>query len=105
MRLIAIVAVVFGITFYANGADDPASVLARILMEKGTISSSDLARVESAGSSDKATVLASILSDKGLLSSNDVARVKGLGGAERAATEAKPTPPMPAPKAPTPPKV
>lgn len=105
MKSVLIAAVVFGIAWSAAGADDPASILARILVEKGTISSSDLARVEAAASPDKAAVLASILADKGVLSSSDVARVKGTGGAEHAAAAVPPAPPMPAPKAPAPPKV
>src|SRR5438067_10820343 len=98
MRLVLIAGMVFGAAWSAAGADDPASVLARILVEKGTISSTDLARVDSAASPDKAAVLASILADKGVLSSSDLARVKGMGGAERAAAPAPPAPPMPAPK-------
>ena len=43
------------------GADDPASVLALILVEKGTITSTDLARVDAAAVPDKAAVLASKL--------------------------------------------
>src|SRR5437868_6912876 len=95
--------VLFGTSWNAVGADDSASVLARILAEKGTISSSELARVEFAASPDKTAVLASILADKGVLSSNDLARVKGTGSAERVAAE--PPPPQPAPQPPSPPKV
>jgi hypothetical protein len=106
MKCVVIAAMALGASLSVVAADDPASVLARILLEKGTITSSELARVDSAANPDKAAVLASILADKGVLSSSELARVKGVGGAERAAAApAPPTPPMPVPKAPAPPKV
>src|ERR1051326_2927103 len=70
--------------FGALAADDPASVLAKILAEKGTINSSELARIEATAAGAKVDVLASLLAEKGLLTSGDMAR---LG---RTASEARP---------------
>lgn len=54
---------------------DPASVLARILAEKGAITSADLSQVESAAASDRVAVLASLLQQKGLLTGAELARL------------------------------
>ncbi len=56
-------------------AQDSADTLARILAEKGTISASELARVQSAPPADRVATLASILEQKGILSSTEAARV------------------------------
>jgi hypothetical protein len=49
--------------------------LAQILVEKGVITSSDLARIGNASSSDKLSVLAFILQEKGVLNGTDMARL------------------------------
>lgn len=118
MRSLVIAAVLFGAAWNSAGAEDPASVLARILVQKGTINSTELARVESAATPNRAVVLASILADKGVLSAADLAQVKDAGGPKQAAATTPPkqaapappvvdplTPPLPPPRPPGPPKV
>ncbi|HTA41285.1 MAG TPA: hypothetical protein VK789_02490 [Bryobacteraceae bacterium] len=56
-------------------AQDKTDALARILEEKGTITTADLARVENAAPQDRTTVLTAILEQKGVLSQSDVARL------------------------------
>jgi len=101
--------IVLGGVSSAFGADDAASTLARILLDRGTITNAEMARVEAAGSTDKTSVLASILADKGVLSASELARVRGGGAAPQtiAATPAPAatSPPMPIPKPPSAPKV
>jgi len=64
--------VLFAISAFAQ---DSASVLARILAEKGTITAAELARVEAAPPSDRVGALAALLQQKGLLSATEVARI------------------------------
>lgn len=59
----------------SNAAPDPASALAQILAQKGTISSEELHQVLASSSQDRVSVLASILRDKGLLDSSDLAKL------------------------------
>jgi hypothetical protein len=58
-------------------ADDNASVLARILAEKGTISAAELAQVESVAPGDRLQMLTALLENRGLLTPAEVARVNG----------------------------
>jgi hypothetical protein len=60
----------------AFAAEDAASVLARILAGRGTITSSELARVESVDVRERVNVLASLLQQKGVLTPGDVAMVE-----------------------------
>ena len=53
----------------------PASVLARILAEKGAITAADLSKVESAAEEERVTILAGLLQQKGLLTREDLARL------------------------------
>ena len=53
-------------------AQDSASVLARILADKGTLSSAELAQVEAAAVGDRVGVLAALLQQKGVLTATDV---------------------------------
>ena len=54
---------------------DSASVLARILAEKGAITSADLSKVETAAQGERVTILAGLLQQKGLLSGADLAQL------------------------------
>lgn len=56
-------------------ADDPAGELAKILRDKGVITTSDFERLQSAPSEDRVRILASLLQVKGVLSSAEVASV------------------------------
>jgi hypothetical protein len=95
--------------FGALAADDPASVLAKILAEKGTINSSELARIEATAAGAKVDVLASLLAEKGLLTSGDMARLGRTASEARpvlVAVNGSPAPqptPAPKPEAPSPP--
>lgn len=68
--------VLFAISVLAC-AEDGASVLARILAEKGTISAAELAQVESAAPGEQLKILATLLEQKGVLTSIEVARLYG----------------------------
>ncbi len=59
----------------ADASQDAAVVLAQILAQKGTISLSDLLRVQATEDHNRLALLASILQDKGLLDSTDLARL------------------------------
>jgi hypothetical protein len=59
----------------SDPAQDPASVLAQILAQKGAISSEELHRVLAASPQDRVSMLASILRDKGLLDPSDLAKL------------------------------
>ena len=67
------VAVLFALTIAY--AQESASVLARILANKGTISASELARVESAAPADRVSLLTDLLRQKGVLDASEVARI------------------------------
>jgi hypothetical protein len=56
-------------------AQDSASVLAHILADKGAISASELARIESVAPADRVAALASLLQQKGVLTPAEVAKV------------------------------
>ena len=56
-------------------AEDSALDLARILRDKGVITSSDLAALESAASADRVRLLASLLEAKGVLTGAEAARI------------------------------
>lgn len=83
-----------------RGADvpaDPAVVLARILAEKGTISATELSRVQSADEHSRLTILAGILSERGVLNSGDLARLSipsGSGAEKEVAAKAAAPPPL-----------
>jgi hypothetical protein len=72
-------------------AQDSASVLARILNDKGTITASELAQVEAAGVSERVNVLARLLESKGVLTRDEVA---GLVSPPHANGEPTSTPAM-----------
>jgi hypothetical protein len=79
-------------------AQDSADVLARILADKGTISASELARVEAASPADRIRMLATLLQEKGVLSAGDVAKVTApaaSGAASQLAATAPKTEPQP----------
>jgi hypothetical protein len=61
--------------FAADPPQDPVSVLAQILAQKGTISADDLNRVMAAAWQDRVSVLAAILREKGVLDSADLAKL------------------------------
>src|SRR5258706_625246 len=61
----------------ASAASDPASTLARILAEKGTISAAELSQVESAAAGERVDRLAAILQQKGILTGAELARLSG----------------------------
>lgn len=56
-------------------AQDSATALARLLADKGVISRTDLAGIESAASDERVRILASLLGAKGLLTTSEVARL------------------------------
>jgi len=58
-------------------AQDSATVLARILASKGTISSSELASVESAAPGDRVVILAGLLQQKGVITRGEFAQFGG----------------------------
>ena len=61
-------------SLFADQSDnDPTIALARILTEKGTITASDLSRVQSADDHQRLSILTAILQDKGVLNNNDLA--------------------------------
>ena len=100
-------AAVVALNVCAVAADDPASVLARILAEKGAISSADVARVEAADASQRVHVLAALLANKGLLTATDLARLERGGeaapGAAASPVLASQQPPAPRREITTPP--
>ncbi len=69
----------------AFAEDDAATILARILAEKGTLSSSELARVEGAASAGRVLALTTILAEKGLLNDGDLARLAQASGTRQSA--------------------
>ena len=76
LRLSAVTLVFWScLGFAADSPQDPASVLAQILAQKGTISADDLNRVTAASSEDRTSVLAAILHEKGVLDSADLAKL------------------------------
>ena len=64
----------------ASAASDPASTLARILAEKGTISAAEFSQVESAAEGQRVDRLAAILEQKGILTGTELARLSAPGG-------------------------
>src|SRR5258708_16027944 len=60
----------------AFGEDAP-TLLARLLMEKGAITASDFARIESASTQDRVALLATMLEAKGVLSNRELAQITG----------------------------
>lgn len=72
MRRLLLVLAFSGMTALCQ---DNATVLARILAAKGTISTSELAQVESAAPGDRVGVLAALLQQKGLLTASEVASI------------------------------
>jgi hypothetical protein len=70
-------------------AQDPATVLARILAGKGSITEAELARVEGAAPDARVQTLVSLLQGKGLLTSADVAMVRSSSGNAEAAAVAR----------------
>src|SRR5260370_5038638 len=60
----------------AFGEDAP-TLLARLLMEKGAITASDFARIESASPQDRVSLLATMLEAKGVLSNRELAQITG----------------------------
>ena len=64
------------LTGKGGAMDDPASVLARILAEKGAIDAAGLARVESAAITDRVNILVSLLQQNGMLTASDMARLE-----------------------------
>ncbi len=71
----------------AFGEDAP-TLLARLLMEKGAITASDFARIESASTQDRVALLATMLEAKGVLSNRELAQITGTPR-EAMATEAR----------------
>src|SRR5690242_9463696 len=67
----------------ALAAADPASLLARMLAEKGTISAAELSQVESAVEGERVGRLAGILQQKGILTGAELARLS-VSGSESA---------------------
>ncbi len=67
---------------------DATLTLAQILSEKGTISASELARVQSADEAERLATLASILRDKGVLSNGDLAMLSLPSAASSPGVEA-----------------
>lgn len=86
MKRIILAAWVCVLSLAAFAEDDPASVLARILAEKGTLSNSELARVEGTASAQRVSALTAILVNKGLLNDGDLAKL-AQAPAVRPATE------------------
>src|SRR4030088_3466032 len=82
MRSVLRTLLVFSVGCTVSAADDPASVLARILAEKGTINSSELARVESVDMGERVKVLASLLEQKGLLTPGDMDKLARAASSE-----------------------
>jgi hypothetical protein len=82
MRSVLRTLFVFSVGCTVSAADDPASVLARILAEKGTINSSELARVESVDMGERVKVLASLLEQKGLLTPGDMDKLAHAASSE-----------------------
>ena len=58
-------------------AEDSISVLSRILVEKGVITRSDLARLNSALPEDRMDILVAMLRDKNVLNGEEIARIRG----------------------------
>jgi len=75
--------------FATDTRSDPTLALARVLAQKGTISATEIASIESAA--DRIDVLAKLLRDKGVLSPDDYAKVSDQTGL---ATQTS-TPPLP----------
>jgi hypothetical protein len=93
MRSGLVTAVVALNALVAFAADDPATILARILAEKGTLNSTDLAKVESAAAAQKVDVLTSLLADKGVLTSGDLARLGRTASETVVAQQPRPSAP------------
>jgi hypothetical protein len=62
---------------WTASAQDPARKLARILAEKGLLTSDDLANVERAGADEAIDLLSTLLYKKGILTQSDVSQVRG----------------------------
>src|SRR5260370_37733917 len=71
----------------AFGEDAP-TVLARLLLEKGAITVSEFARIESASTQDRVSLLATMLEAKGVLSNRELAQITGAPR-EAMSTEAR----------------
>lgn len=94
--------------FAAFAAENPVDVLARILAEKGTISSSELARIEAAAAPQRLDLLAALLAEKGLLTAGDMARLGSTASeashpVSAVLVSANQAPAAPKPEAPAPP--
>lgn len=87
------------LVYAADNPQDPATVLAQILAQKGTISTAELGRVEAVADRDRVAMLASILRDKGVLNSADLAKL--LVPAQAQETAKGPSSASPADAAPT----
>ena len=86
MKKLSILLIASLSAFASGPASDPASILARILAEKGVIGSADREAVESASQGERVDLLISLLQRKGVLAGADVAKLSGPSGAEEAST-------------------
>ena len=76
MRLLTLITLLCAFTATAVLAqNDPTLTLAQILSDKGTISVTDLARVQAADQQSRLSTLAAILQEKGVLNSGDLAKL------------------------------
>lgn len=73
MKTLLAVILLVATTFAADTNSDQALELAKILAQKGTISATELAQIQSA--TDKVSLLANILRDRGVLTADEYARV------------------------------
>src|SRR5258708_7308372 len=74
-RALALLVLILGTFWTARAEDDPARQLARILAEKGLLTSEELATVERADGGDAVRMLSELLHQKGILTQSEMARV------------------------------
>jgi hypothetical protein len=83
MKKLSILLIASLSAFASGPATDTASVLARILVEKGVIGPADQNAVESASQTERVDVLIVLLQDKGVLASADLARLSGMSASAK----------------------
>ena len=74
-RTLVLLILVLGSFWTIRAEDDPARQLARILAEKGILTSEELATVERADGGDAVRMLSELLHQKGILTQSEMARL------------------------------
>ncbi len=75
LRLLTIATLYSALLLAADPPEDPATILAQILAQKGAITGAELAQVQNAVAQNRVAILAAILREKGVLDSSDLAKL------------------------------